>query len=291
MADIHLAIPPNIVRKTADDLKQMFPGISVRPHQTHPEMDAFFSRDFGEPEKTADLTLTAYPAALANRRGEPGGGCFEAIPLNLPGQRRLLRDAGFTENTPYYRVVAVVTLVIIANRQTDPFPKTWADLCREDIRDRVVIPPGETPAPALYAYYMEKFHGEAGRLAAEKVNKTLLPQEINHGVDRGDYAAGMVFPAFARTFRNNGAAMVWPEEGALTLPLLAFLKKGAPHLAKEVLAHVMGLEYQTFLAQSGLFCSMREDVPLFDELENNRDRLNWMGWADYQTLAARPAGA
>lgn len=285
MVDIHLAIPPNIVRKTTDDLKQKFPGIRVRPHQTHPEMDAFFSRDFGDPQKTADLTLTAYPSALAHRRDEPDGGAFQALPNDLPGLSPRLSDTGFTESSPFYKVVAVVTLVIIANKDISPFPRSWKDLCSERLKDRVVIPPEDTPAPALYAYYMEKLYGETGRRAARAAHKKLLPQEINHAVDQGDYAAGMVFPAFARTFRSQGAAMVWPEEGALTLPLLAFLKKDAPDLAKDVLAHVMGHEYQAFLSSSGLFCSVREDVPEFWELKEGENTLNWMGWPDYCALA------
>lgn len=285
MADIHLAIPPNIVRKTTDDLKQKFPGIRVRPHQTHPEMSDFFANQFGDPEKTADLTLTAYPSALANQIDEADGGIFQAMPHGLPPLKQRLEDIGFGEATPYYKVVAVVTLVIIANKEASPFPLSWKDLSSEKLRDRVVIPPKETPAPALYGYYMNKFFGQEGLGASIAAHKTLLPQEINNAVDKGEYAAGMVFPAFARTFRNNGAKMVWPKEGALTLPLLAFLKKGAPDLAKDVLEHVVGTQYQTFLTKSGLFCSVREDVPEFDELKNKENTLNWMGWPNYCGMA------
>ncbi len=285
MADIHLAIPPNILRKTADDLKVKFPDITIRPHQTHSEMAAFFADDFGDPEKTADLTLAAYPSALANCMTQKEGGIFQAMPHDLPALCPYLAGAGFGESTPFYRVVAVVTLVFIANRQVDPFPKSWRDLCGQALRDRVVIPPEETPAPALYAYYMEKFFQETGRRASRAVHQNLLPQQINVAVDLGRYAAGMVFPAFARTFRSGNAAMVWPEEGALTLPLLAFLKKGAPAAAKGVLAFVMGHEYQSFLSSSGLFCPIREDVPKFEELEDENNRLNWMGWPDYCAMA------
>ncbi len=285
MTDIHLAVPPNILRKTADDLKVKFPDITIRPHQTHSEMEAFFAQDFGDPEKTADLTLAAYPSALANCMAGVEGGIFQAMPEDLPKLCPYLARAGFTESTPFYRVVAVVTLVFIANRQVEPFPKSWRELCGQSLQDRVVIPPGETPAPALYAYYMEKFFQETGRRAARAAHPTLLPQQINAAVDLGQYAAGMVFPAFARTFRSGNAAMVWPEEGALTLPLLAFLKKDAPGTTKAVLAFVMGHEYQSFLSSSGLFCAIREDVPRFEELKDENNRLNWMGWSDYCAMA------
>ena len=286
MTDIHLAIPPNIVRKTTDDLKKKFPGVSIRPHQTHLEMDDFFVKEFGKEEKTADLTLSAYPASLVGLREAGEKSIFAAMPETLPPMRSALAKVGLSEDNSFFKVVAVVTLVIIAHKDTQPFPESWADLCHENINSKVVIPPEETPAPALYAYYMEKFCGEQGKKAALKVHKKMLPQDINTSVDAGQYKAGMVFPAFARTFRQGNAAMVWPKEGALTLPLLAFLKKDAPGQAIEILDYIFDTQYQSFLAQSGLFCSVREDVEFFEEMILNNCRLNWMGWLDYCAMAA-----
>ncbi len=287
MTDIQLAIPPNIVRKTTGDLKAMFPGIVVRPHQTHPEMEAFFADEFGKEDKTAHLTLTAYPSALARLAESGGDSVFAETPAGLPPMRPELARAGLREENLFYRVVAAITLVIVSNKRTRPFPEGWADLCHEDIRDRVVIPPEETPAPALYAYYMEKFMGPRGAEAASRVRKKMLPQDINNAVDTGQYMAGMVFPAFARTFRHGNAAMVWPKEGALTLPLLAFLKKDAPEQAREILKYILGKEYQSFLAGNGLFCSVRDDVDFFEEMIENQCRINWMGWPDYRGMASR----
>jgi ABC-type Fe3+ transport system substrate-binding protein len=286
MIDIHLAIPPNIVRKTTHDLKIKFPEISIRPTQTHPEMAHFFANDFGNPEKTADLTLSAYPSSLVALGQAGENTIFAPMPASLPPMRPELAKAGLLEDNPCFRVAAVVTLIIISHRDTAPFPKGWADLCHENIKSQMAIPPDTTPAPALYAYYMEKFCGEQGREAATKANKTLLPQDINNAVDAGLYKAGMVFPAFARTFRQGDAAMVWPEEGALTLPLLAFLKKDAPPQAIQVLDYIFERNYQTFLAQSGLFCSVREDVAFFEEMKRNNGHFNWMGWPDYCAMAA-----
>lgn len=285
MTDIHLAIPPNIVRKTTSDLQKKFPGISIRPPRTHTEMDDFFANDFGIKEKTADLTLSAYPSSLALINSTDKKSIFALMPKTLPPMRPTLAKAGLSEDNPFFRVVAVVTLVMISHKDTHPFPKAWADLCHENLFDQVVIPPEETPAPALYAYYMEKFCGEQGKKAAARVDKKLLPQDINNAVDDGEYKAGMVFPAFARTFRHGNAAMVWPKEGALTLPLLAFLKKDAPEEAGKILDYIFDTQYQTFLAKSGLFCSVRKDVEFFEEMILNNCRLNWMGWRDYRAMA------
>ncbi|PIE69597.1 MAG: hypothetical protein CSA21_01410 [Deltaproteobacteria bacterium] len=285
MLDIHLAIPPNIARKTIDDLKKDFPGIHIRPHQTHVEMDAFFEKDFGKPEHTADLTLTAYPSALTRlvAMDDPGQ-VFASMPETLPALRPDLADLGVTEANPYYRVVCLVCLVAIAHKDTNPFPQAWGDLCHENIRDAMAIPPEETPAPALYTYFQTRLNGDAGREAARRTNKTLLPLDINQGVDAGDFKAGMLLSAFARTFRHNNARMVWPREGAFALPLLAFLKKDAPREALDILTIIFGRSFQEFLAKDGGFVPVRADVDVFGEVAENHCHIQWMGWQDYTSM-------
>ncbi len=285
MTDIHLAIPPNIARKTIDDLKKDFPGIDIRPHQTHVEMDAFFSEDFGKAEHTADLTLTAYPWALTRlfAMDDPGQ-VFAPMPETLPKMRADLADLGVREASRYYRVVSLVCLVPIAHKDTRPFPGSWADLCHKDIRDAMAIPPEETPAPALYSYFQTKLNGEAGREAARLADKTLLPLDINQGVDAGDFKAGMLLSAFGRTFRHKNARMIWPKEGAFVLPLLAFLKKDAPKEILEILDIIFSRPFQQFLAKDGGFIPIRPDVELFGEVADNHCHIQWMGWQDYITM-------
>ncbi len=285
MTDIHLAVPPNIARKTIDDLKKDFPRINIRPHQTHVEMDAFFSKDFGKPEHTADLTLTAYPWALTRLFAlDDPGQVFAPMPETLPRLRTELADLGVNEASPCYRVVCLVCLVPIAHKDTRPFPKSWADLCHEDIRDAVAIPPEETPAPALYTYFQTKFNGEAGREAALRTNKSFLPQDINLGVDAGDFKAGMLLSAFGRTFRHKNARMIWPAEGAFVLPLLVFLKKDAPDEVLDILNIFFSRSFQEFLAKDGGFIPIRPDVDLCGEVADNHCHIQWMGWQDYITM-------
>ncbi len=285
MTDIHLAIPPNIARKTTDDLQKAFPKIHIRPHQTHIEMDSFFSQDFGKEEHTADLTLTAYPAALTRlySMGDPGK-VFAPMPTALPTLRPELAELGINETSPYYRVVCLVCLVAIAHKDTRPFPASWADLCHEDIRDAMAIPPEETPAPAIYNYFQSKLNGDAGREAARLADKTLLPLDINQKVDAGDFKAGMLLSAFARTFRQNNARMVWPAEGAFVLPLLAFLKKDAPQEAIDILDTVFSHSFQEFLAKDGGFIPIRSDIQNFGEVAENNCHIQWMGWQDYACM-------
>jgi hypothetical protein len=281
---IHLAIPPNIIRKSMADITRDFPEVVIRSPQTHPEMDVFFQTAFGKEEATADLTVTAYPDALKSARAQGEDTIFRSLPTDLIPMRSILVNIGYKEPDPFFKVIAVVTMLIIYHQAVTPAVSGWCDLCREDLIGAMVIPPDNTPAPAVYACYMERICGKRGKEAAEKVNARLLPQDINTAVDSGEYKAGMVFPAFARTFRKGHAIKVWPREGAITLPLLAFIKKKAPKEAEDILRYLLGEAYQTFISKSGLFLPVRPKIPLFEEMIHGNDRLHWLGWDNYCSL-------
>jgi len=281
---LHLAIPPNIARQTLWEIQSAFPGVAIRPPQNHDEMSDFFGNVFGDEERTADLTLTVYPSALS--RAVQQEKIFAPVPKDLPGMRKELVDIGLKEPMDHFKVVAAVTMMIIHHETVHPPPKGWADLCREDLEGQVVIPPHNTPAPALFAHYLEKLCGEKGKRAAATVHAKLFPQDINKAVDEGVYKAGMVFPAFARTFRLGKAKALWPEEGAVVIPLLAFLKRGAHEDALKVLRAFFSRQIQSIVAENGLFCPAVEDVPLFSEMVQNGSRLLWSGWDQYMALGS-----
>ncbi len=285
MTDLHLAVPPNIARKTIDDLKKKFHRVHIRPHQTHVEMDAFFANEFGKPEQTADLTLTAYPSALTKLYAmKDPEQVFAPMPSTLPPLRSDLANLGLTATSPYYRMVCLVCLVPIIHKDIHPVPTSWTDLCHENIRDAVAIPPEETPVPPLYTYFQTRLNGDKGREAALRANKILLPQDINLAVDAGDFKAGILLSPFGRTFRHKNARMIWPKEGAFVLPLLAFIKKNTPQEALDVLEVIFSHSFQEFLARDGGFIPMRADVDLFGEIAKNHCHIQWMGWQDYTVM-------
>jgi ABC-type Fe3+ transport system substrate-binding protein len=284
MTTLHLSLPPNIARQAIDDIRARFADATVLAPQTHDEMSDFYNHRFGEGDTTADLTVTAYPGALA--RAFAHRNQLAALPADLPPMRPALARAGLLESHPFFKVIGVVTLMMIHHRSMDPPPEKWADLCRREWAGAVVIPPPSTPAPALYAYWMTRLCGDDGRHAAARADALLFPQDINKAVDEGRYKAGVVFPAFARTFRTGMARAVWPAEGAVAVPLLAFVKKGAGPDAVAVLRHLLADPFQQLLATNGLFAPVLASVPFFDEMTANAGRLLWMGWQDYLALAA-----
>ncbi len=157
-------------------------------------------------------------------------------------------------------MVAAVTLMIIYHKRVDPPPQGWTDLCREDLAGEVVIPPYNTPAPALYVHCMGSLFGEKGKTAAARAHAKLFPQDINQYVDAGVYKAGMVFPALARTFRLGMARAVWLREGAVVIPLLAFLKHGAGKEAVRALHALFSEKFKPLSRKAGCSAGTRVDL-------------------------------
>jgi ABC-type Fe3+ transport system substrate-binding protein len=132
--------------------------------------------------------------------------------------------------------------------------------------------------PALLRHYLEAHYGEKGKAAADALHAELYPLDINKEVDEGTYAVGLAIPAFGRTFRKNSARMIWPDEGAVAVPMMAFLRKDAQEGPRQVLEYLYSNEYQTYLSTTGLVCPVVSEAPPFEELKENDWRFLYSGW-------------
>ncbi|MBG0775902.1 MAG: ABC transporter substrate-binding protein [Desulfovibrionaceae bacterium] len=290
MNDVYLAVAPNILRKTVGEMERRFPTLNALPPSTHLEMfrnAEAMGRPGGMP--VPDLTVTAYPS-LADTLLAGGHGLFEPLPADLPPMRAELRELGMAEPSAFLRVVAVVPVLLIHNLAVDP-PRRWADLCRPPYRDSLAVPPLDTPMPALFDAMMTVLCGEeSGRVRAAKDTR-FCPLDINKQVDLGNFAAGLSIPAFARTFRNDGAAMVWPEPGAWAVPMFACARRGCSPAALDFLRYLLSEEYQTYLSLTGCLVPVREGVEFFPEMRAAGGKMLWAGWEKLRRLRVDPGPA
>lgn len=275
MNDVFMVLPPNILRRAEDVIIKKFPDIELRPHHTHAEMDEHFSHYFGKEEFTADLTVSAYPQALYSSADSD---LFAEMPSDLPPLRPELAELGLGEAPAHVKVIGVVPVVMIHNTGLSDPPGSWQDLSNKRWWGNVVSPPHDTPLPALFRYYMESNFGSDGASAADALHPELYPLDINKYVDEGRFEVGLVIPAFGRNFRHGAAAMVWPAEGAVAVPMMAFLRKDAALPARQLLEYLLSPEFQEFMSEDGLICPALQEAPLFKEIIENQFRFIWAGW-------------
>lgn len=282
---VYLAIAPNILRRTVQDLARLNLSLDLIPPQTHQEM-LDFSRVFGHDDASVPgFTLCAYPEFIHNLLRLQKTGLLAPMPDSLPPMRRELTSIGMAEPSRYFRVVGVVPFVIAAARSVNPPIEDWEDLCRPDICESIAVPPHDTPLPVLFDTMMTALCGERAARAIAAKNTDYTPLDINKHVDAGTFLAGVSIPAFSRNYREDNGIMVWPRSGAWPVPLVAAVRQDASPDAMEFLRYLLSNEYQRFLAESGSLISVVEGIPWFEEMARGEGRLLWPGWDALVSLA------
>lgn len=274
---IRFATPPMIARRLRQDIEAACPDHVLAPPTTHLEMFET-ARDFGRSGVEAAITISAYPQLL-ERLWVDGAPAADLSVLGLPPLRREWTDIGLMPPVPTLRLIAVVPLVLAVNRDFAPLVRDWEDL-RPLLREpgRIGVPPLDTPLPFLLSAFLAARWGlpEADIRAA--FDSQSPPLEINKRLGRGELAVGLLPPIFCRNFREGDATMVWPESGALAVPVMAAMAPQAPASSRDALAFLLSPEMQTLLAENGGMAPAAGGVGGFAELNAARWRLIWPGW-------------
>ncbi len=279
----HLSIPPNVARRTRQEIAQRFPEAQVDAPDTHLEMLAF-ARGCG-PSAPPDIAVSAYPHLACNLARYSGQGVFAPLSPDLPSLRPELVGLGLRPPVPELRIIALAPVVLAANNGLAPELMDWSDLCGGNLAGGFGCPPLDTPLPYLVRHHLKSLCRQEGGGELPIFDTASPPLEINKRVDAGDLAAGVLIPAFARAFRQDGGRLVWPRSGALAVPLMACLAADAPPEAHALLAYLLSLEYQTYLAQSGALAPTHPQAPGFPELDQAQWRLLWPGWEALSEVA------
>ncbi|MDR2077198.1 MAG: ABC transporter substrate-binding protein [Desulfovibrio sp.] len=273
---LHLAMPPNILRRVREDVARLWPDTRLGMPSTHEEMNAFASR-FGD-GPLPSLTVTAYPQIALRLPDLARQGRLARPDPDLPPLREEYGRIGLAAPAEEARIVAVAAGVLAAETSLAPRLKDWADLCAPDFPGPVGCPPRDTPLPYLAEAVLRKAAGEGAEHLLSRLDTASNPLDINKRLGRGELKAALIIPAFARTFREGGAGMIWPASGALALPLLACLDAQAPPEAHEILAYLLSEEFQRAVVVEGVIAPVRAGVAGFAELEENGWNLFWPGW-------------
>jgi ABC-type Fe3+ transport system substrate-binding protein len=269
-------MPPNIMRRVREDISRLWPRVRLGKTDIHEEMNAFAS-NFGQ-GSLPSLSITAYPQVVLHALDLARQGRLARPDPGLPPLREEYARIGLAAPLEEVRIVAVAIGVLAAEASLAPRLKDWADLCSPDFPGPVGCPPRDTPLPYLTEALLRKAAGDGAARLLSLLDTASNPLDINKRLGRGELKAALIIPAFARTFREGGARMIWPASGALAIPLVACLAAQAPPEAHEILAWMLSEEFQRDIVVEGVIAPVRAGVIGFEELEENSWNLFWPGW-------------
>jgi ABC-type Fe3+ transport system substrate-binding protein len=271
-----MAMPPNILRRVREDILRLWPDVSLGSPDIHEEMNDFAS-NFGI-GPIPSLTVSAYPQVILNAFKLAQEGRLALPSADLPPLRREYIRIGLTPPLEELRIVAVVTGLLAAGEALAPRLKDWTDLCDQDFPGPVGCPPKDTPMPYLTEAVLKKIAGDKAKHLLSILDTSSNPIDINKRLGSGELKAALIIPAFARTFRQGTAGMIWPASGALAVPLVACLAAEAPPEAHEILSWLLSKDFQREVIVEGVLAPVLEGITGFEELEANNWNLYWPGW-------------
>jgi hypothetical protein len=273
---LNLVLPPNILRRAREDILRRFPGVVMGDPDIHRDMFSFAS-SFGQ-GALPSLTVSAYPQIVLHAFHLAPQGRLALPSKDLPPLRDEYGRIGLAPPLEELRIMAVVPAILAAGASLTQRLEDWSDLCGPDFPGPVGCPPPDTPMPYLAEAVLRRSLGDAVENLLAKLDTSSNPIDINKRLGRGELTAALIIPAFARTFRDGPAGMVWPASGALAVPLLACMAAEAPPQAHDILAYLLSDSFQRAMAIDGVIAPVRPGVPGFEELEENGWRMFWPGW-------------
>ena len=278
MTRIIISLVPQILEHISKEIQERFPNLQVEPPMDHTRMKHYFDHVMGTVDDPYDLVVSGYPRAMLRALQAGNGEAYGNMPADLPEMRGELLEAGFAEPSPKLKVICLFQLVLVYGTVLEKPLTAWRDLCREDLANKVVIPPPDTPVPDFFQCLMENMAGDQAGMLLSRVRKRLYPWEINQAIAAGEYLAGLNIPLLAQKSQGGKVAMAWPQEGAAAQPTCAMLKKDAQQEAVDALYYLLSRQAQTYLSLVGEYCPVLSQAPLYEAMKQSGGKMWFAGW-------------
>jgi ABC-type Fe3+ transport system substrate-binding protein len=179
------------------------------------------------------------------------------------------------------RYLAVDALVFVVDRtkyEQSAFPREWYELLHPALEKKVVFC-GKTDffCQTIYVHYVRDFGLNALKQLNRNTLETMHPVDMINTLQAGNKCNAKIYVmpySYARMFEHYiDYQVIWPEDGAIVLPVQMLVKKGAYERNKEIIHLLTSAEAGKVFALNGLIPINRNTDCSFC-----KGKLNWLGW-------------
>ena len=274
-------VPINIGRNLDNLLRKEINGVEfVTPKSPGEELE-HIETALSKPEESPDVIISLQPKIIRSMDMIESSGHFEKIQKGELVVRQEFKE-DFEDAGDYLQPLFLAPLILITNGDLDNPPKGWQDLA-DRFKGRVIAPSADTPAATVFKAVMRDMSVD-NKSFCDQLTCSGLPVDVIMSVNSGLFDVGVIPLPFARYNIAKNAKPVYPEEGAMVLPQIALVKKGAGDQAKKTIDYLYGANIQRFFSQLGGMVPMREGIPIPKEVEKKNAKLYWKGWDWYKKL-------
>jgi len=184
----------------------------------------------------------------------------------------------------HFSMIGVVPAIFLVDKQQleegEPVPRTWADLLSPRMEKRIALPVGDFDLFNGILLTLWKHFGDDGvRALSRNLMKSLHPSQAagRFKANRGEVPTISVIPYFFSRMAkmNPNVEVVWPEDGAIIIPIFMLERKDAPEGTSDLADFFLSKEAGEVLSHKGLFPSLHPEV--VNELPDPAPWL-WLGW-------------
>lgn len=188
---------------------------------------------------------------------------------------------GLAKQGEVMRYLAADALVLVVDRtkyEHSAFPREWYELLHPAL-ERSIVFCGDRDFynHTLYAHFVRDFGLNALKQLRKNMHETMHPIDMVRALQSGNTVDAKIYVmpySYARMVENYiDYQIIWPEDGAIILPVQMLVKKGSYERNKDLISLLTSAEAGKVFALSGL-------IPV----NRNTDcsfvcgRLNWLGW-------------
>lgn len=180
-----------------------------------------------------------------------------------------------------YAVMADVLLIDTDRLGNLPIPKTLDDLLNPIYKDNIVIFGKKKKEFSNATFlYVNKEYGEEGlKKLAHNVKSSLHGAQMSKVAGSKSEDGGAIYLVswfFAKTCSKKNVKIVWPEDGAMTLPMYVLVNKNEKDKVEPILNYITGEEFGEKCVQA--------NTPVVNGKVDNKlpsgAGFKWLGW-DY----------
>jgi len=287
MKKIFIFVPVNIGRNLESLLKRKAPNTEFITPASSLEELKYFSRVLENPieEDLPELIVTLQPDILKYFENEKLKNIYSFANIETPSLRMDLKNKNLDINEEHIKALLYIPIIMLVNKDLKNPPKSWANLLDERFHGKVLAPDANTPVSRAFNFLMNDISsGVNTNNFFDKMKYSGLPFDVITGVNKGFYDIGLLPLPFARYNMGKNLSTIIPEEGAIVLPEMIFIKKNASAEALEIANNLFGKNIQRFFSQLGALIPVIENIPIPSEIKNNLN-FYWKGWTWYRDLA------
>ena len=196
----------------------------------------------------------------------------------------VLEEAGLRDPQRMYTVYGVMADVFLVDKHRLgdlPVPKTLEDLLNPIYKDNIIIfgKDRQSLSNAVFLYVQKQFGEEGLKKLAHNVKHALHGSVMSKTAGSRRPEGGAIYMVswfFAQTCVREGVEIIWPEDGAITLPMYLLVRKDRADRVRDIVDYVTGETFANACVRAftpPMHPGVGPGVP-------EGGKLQWLGW-DY----------